>query len=69
MPNDADTLNTLNASRFMSRTDLYYEDMMSDGYNYVTFPETMEISQKDVGLLNISFDFNNIDMSEKWCCH
>lgn len=64
---DADTLNTLNASRFMSRTDLYYEDMMSDGYNYVTFPETMEISsKKDVGLLNISFDFNNIDMSEKW---
>ena len=64
---DADTLNTLNASRFMSRTDLYYEDMMGKDYKYVTFPETMEVKAgNDVGLLNINFDFKNIDMSEKW---
>ena len=58
---DADTLNTLNASRFMSRTDLYYEDMMGKDYKYVTFPETMEVKAgNDVGLLNINFDLSLI---------
>lgn len=66
---DPDTLKTLNASRFLSRTDLFYEDMMNKekNYNYISLPETMNIkSGKDVGLLNINFDFHGIDMSEKW---
>ncbi|MDR1518076.1 MAG: DUF4973 domain-containing protein [Dysgonamonadaceae bacterium] len=62
---DPDTLNALNIARFQSRTDLFYQDM-GEG-SYVSFPETAEIKAgEDVGLLNISFDFRGIDMSEKW---
>jgi hypothetical protein len=60
---DPDTLNTLNIAHYQSRTDLFYKDMKS----YASFPDTAGIkASKDVGLLNISFDFRGIDMSEKW---
>ena len=65
----SDTLSILNYERFGSPTyradivDLYYKDMS----DYASYPETMQIhSGEDVGLLRISFDFNNIDMVEKW---
>jgi hypothetical protein len=36
-------------------------------HNFVTFPETLDIKAgEDVALLNISFDFRGIDMSQKW---
>lgn len=60
---DPDTLDILNEAHYQSRSDLYYKNMES----YASFPETTEINAgQDVGLLNISFDFRNIDMSEKW---
>jgi hypothetical protein len=36
-------------------------------HNFVTFPPTLDIKAgEDVALLNISFDFRGIDMSQKW---
>ena len=65
----SDTLNILNYERFGSPTyradivDLYYKDMQQ----YASYPETMQIKAgEDVGLLRIKFDFNDIDMVEKW---
>ena len=65
----SDTLTTLNYERFGSPTyradivDLYYKDMS----DFATYPATMLIkSGEDVGLLRINFDFNGIDMVEKW---
>lgn len=61
--NDPDTLATLNYARFQNRKDLYYTDMAQ----YATYPENITIhSGQDVGLLPLDFDFNGIDMSEKW---
>ena len=60
---DADTLNTLNYARYQNRRDLYYVDMK----DYATYPETLPLkSGEDVGLLNIRFNFKNIDMVNKW---
>ena len=60
---DPDTLNTLNWARFATRTELYYADMIS----YASFPETVSIpSGQDIGLLDIRFDFKNLDLVEKW---
>ncbi len=64
---DPDTLDIMNEARYATRTDLYYQDMGADGLSYVSFPETMQIKAgEDVGLLELSFDFRNIDMSDKW---
>ncbi len=64
---DPDTLRTLNLARYATRTDLFYEDMGKEGYTYASFPETMQINAgEDVGLLNLSFNFKGIDMSDKW---
>ena len=60
---DPDTLAALNWARFATRTELYYEDMS----NYATYPSTVTIPEgQDVSLLDIRFDFNNLDMAEKW---
>lgn len=60
---DPDTLATLNYARFQNRRDLWYSDMNG----YATFSETAEIkSGENTGLLNLSFDFNGIDMVNKW---
>ena len=60
---DGDTLNVLNQARFLNRTELWYTDMK----DYATVPETTTIpSGENVGLLNIKFNFNGIDMSNKW---
>lgn len=61
--NDPDTLKDLNYARYQNRTDLHYVDMQQ----YATFPEKVDFTKgSDVSLLNIKFNFNNIDMSEKW---
>lgn len=60
---DTDTLGILNYERFQNRKDLYYVDMS----DYATFPSTVNIKAgEDVSLLDISFDFTGIDLSEKW---
>jgi len=65
----SDTLSVLNLERFGSPTyradivDLYYKDMS----NYATYPGTVQVKAgENVGLLRINFDFNGIDMVEKW---
>lgn len=64
---DPDTLETLNIARFQHRTDLFYQDMGTEELGYVSFPETVDFkAEKDVSLLDISFDFRGIDMSQKW---
>lgn len=60
---DTDTLGILNYARFQNRTDLWYVDMN----DYATYPSTVDIaSGQDVSLLDIRFNFNGIDMTEKW---
>ena len=60
---DPDTLAQLNYERFSQRKDLYYVNMEQ----YATFPETVNLTPgNDISLLDIRFDFNGIDMSEKW---
>ncbi len=60
---DPDTLNALNWARFATRTELYFSDMLS----YATFPEVVNIpSGQDIGLLDIRFKFQNLDLVEKW---
>ncbi len=64
---DSDTLGILNYAQYATRTELYYEDMGIEGLTYSSYPETMEIeANKNKGLLDLKFDFRNIDMSEKW---
>ncbi len=64
---DPDTLETLNIARFQHRTDLFYQDMGTEELGYVSFPETVDFKAgEDVSLLDISFDFRGIDMSQKW---
>lgn len=60
---DTDTLGILNYEWFQGRSDLYYKDMSA----YATYPETVQFkSGSDISLLDLHFDFNNIDMTEKW---
>jgi Domain of unknown function (DUF1735). len=60
---DTDTLGILNYQRFQNRSELYYVDMS----DYASYPETMVIpAGKDVGLLDIRFDFTGIDLTQKW---
>lgn len=60
---DTDTLGILNYERFQMRDDLYYKDMT----DYAEYPESATIkSGSDVGLLDIRFHFNGIDMVDKW---
>ena len=51
----SDTLETLNWERFSTRTDLYYQELESDKYD---FSKTVHIpAGSDVGLLDINFFF------------
>lgn len=64
---DPDTLDILNDAHYATRTELYYEDMGKEGLSYVSYPETMNIEAgKNKGLLDLKFDFRNIDMADKW---
>jgi len=64
---DPDTLETLNIARYQNRTDLFYHDIGTEELGYVTFPGTVDFKAgEDVSLLDISFDFRGIDMSQKW---
>lgn len=63
----SDTLDDLNPARYATRTELYYKDMDAEGLNYASYPETMVIKKgEDKGLLDLRFDFNGIDMADKW---
>ena len=60
----SDTLETLNWERFSTRTDLYYQELESDKYD---FSKTVHIpAGSDVGLLDINFSLNGLDMANKW---
>ena len=60
---DPDTLKALNWARFATRTELYFSDMVP----YASFPETVGIPHgQDVSLLDIKFDFQRLDLVEKW---
>lgn len=64
---DPDTLNILNIARYQHRTDLFYVDMGKEELGFVSFPESVQFNAgDDVSLLNLSFDFRGIDMSQKW---
>ncbi|WP_125042138.1 DUF4973 domain-containing protein [Bacteroides faecalis] len=64
---DPDTLGILNYARYATRKELYYKDMGIEGMTYASYPETMSIvAGQNKGLLDLKFDFRNIDMSEKW---
>ena len=65
----SDTLDILNVERFGSPSyrsdivDLYYKDMSQ----FASYPATLSIPKgQDVALLKIQFDFNGIDLKDKW---
>lgn len=61
---DPDTLATLNIEQFQSRTELFFEEL---GSEYFTMPETVNINAgEDIGLLNIDFTLDDIDLVDKW---
>ena len=58
---------TLNEARYSTRTDLYYRDMGEDQLPYASYSPTAQVyAGERTGLLNLDFNFNNIDMSDKW---
>lgn len=60
---DNDTLSILNYEWFQERKDLYYTDMSK----YATYPSSVNFkSGEDIALLDLRFDFNGIDMVDKW---
>lgn len=60
---DLDTLGIINFERFQNRQELWYKDVS----DIASYPSTVDFkSGSDVSLLDIRFDFNNIDMVEKW---
>ena len=65
---DPDTLDILNEARFATREELYYKDMVSDAdKTYASWAETVEVKAgTNKSLLTLNFDFNGIDMAEKW---
>ncbi|MDD3038276.1 DUF4973 domain-containing protein [Bacteroides sp.] len=64
---DPDTLGILNYARYATREELYYKDMGMEGMKYASYSETLPITAgQNKRLLDIKFDFRNIDMSEKW---
>ncbi len=65
----SDTLDILNVERFGKEiyradiVDLYYKDMSQ----FATYPSSLSIpSGQNVALLKVNFDFNGIDMKDKW---
>lgn len=61
---DSDTLNQLNKEQFQSRTDLYYKQLDD---RFFTMPRSVDFkADEDVALLDIDFNFKNIDLADKW---
>ena len=61
---DPDTLAILNIERFNTRTELFYEELPS---NFYEFPQNLQIpAGQNVGLLDIDFSLKDLDMVEKW---
>lgn len=63
---DLDTLNTMNLARFgETRTDMYYEALNKE--QFYKLPEVVQIPKgESMGICNIDFDLNGINMSRKW---
>lgn len=59
----SDTLPILNKARMGDRTELYYQDM----WDYADVPSTIRMySGSDIELLRIKFDFNGLDLTERY---
>ncbi|MCM1111046.1 MAG: DUF4973 domain-containing protein [Clostridium sp.] len=59
----SDTLDALNPARFSNRTDIWFHDMSA----YAEYPSQITIpAGKDIALLNIRFDFRNLDLADKY---
>lgn len=59
----SDTLPILNMERFSTRQELWYVDMS----DYASYPEVVNVpAGKNMELLDIRFDFNNIDLSDRY---
>lgn len=63
---DLDTLNTMNLARFGTiRTDLYYKPLEKGSFYEI--PEIVNIPKgESIGIANIDFNLEGIDMNEKW---
>ena len=62
---DADTLDAYNYSRFQNRTDLYYQLLPEDKYN---FPKMSGVIPKgaDVGYVDVNFQFQGLDLKHEY---
>lgn len=59
----SDTLPILNLARFGTRSELYYQDM----WDFADVPPTINIAAgQNIALLNVGFDFNGIDLSDRY---
>lgn len=76
---DLDTLDVINTARFQLRKDLYYHPIRTDKEkadaaaqgetitSNASYPDHLQINKgQNVGLLNIRFDFNGLDLVDKW---
>ena len=62
---DKDTLDVLNVERFHSRDDLFYQLLKPENYEIPDYTVNIPAGEC-VGLLNIDFKLENLDMVDKW---
>ncbi|WP_270540012.1 DUF4973 domain-containing protein [Bacteroides zhangwenhongii] len=62
---DKDTLNDLNEARWKRRTDLYYEELPQQNYEFVS-PTCHIPAGTAVGLYDIKFKFSGLNLTDKW---
>lgn len=62
---DPDTLDQMNLERYKDRKDLYYKLLTEEYYRFVT-PTCHIPAGESVGLFDIEFNFENLDLREKW---
>jgi hypothetical protein len=63
---DPDTLRLYNEAMYFRRTDLYYRQL---GQEHYSFPNGMSVTVpagKNVGLIDVDFRINNLDLVEKY---
>lgn len=62
---DKDTLKFLNEERWKRREDLYYKELDSRHYEFVS-PTCHIAAGECIGLYDIKFKFTGLDLKEKW---
>lgn len=62
---DPDTLNDFNVQNFNTRTDLYFKQLEAKHYKLLSNKVTISAGQNQ-GFLDIDFDFNGLDLVDKW---